>query len=44
MTKLWRVWFAVISIMLLINPKMPIAEAMRNGDDDNNSDKGNSTF
>jgi len=43
MTKLWRVWFAVINIMLLINPKMPIAELMRNGDDDN-SDNGNSTF
>ena len=42
MTKLCKVWFAVINIMLLINPKMPIAEVMRNGDDD--SDNDNSTF
>jgi hypothetical protein len=29
--------------MLLINPKMPIAELMRNGDDEN-SDNVNSAF
>jgi hypothetical protein len=29
--------------MVLINPKMPIAEVMVNGDGDN-SDNGNSTF
>jgi hypothetical protein len=43
MTKLWKVWFAVINAMLLTSPKMPIAELMRNGDDDK-SDNGNSTF
>jgi hypothetical protein len=43
MTKLCKVWFAVINVMLLINPKMPIAEVIANGDDDN-SDNGNSTF
>ena len=44
MTKLCKVWFAVISnIMLLINPKIATAEVMTHGDDDN-SDNGISTF
>jgi hypothetical protein len=30
--------------MLLINPKIPIAEVMKNGRDDNNSDDDNSAF
>ena len=44
MTKLWRVWFVVINIIVVINPKMPIAEVIANGDDDDNSDNDNSAF